>query len=184
MTIDHYAMNSLWKLWNKNYGNEEVNSCSEPYVDKVGGSDVENKVVEIFRIKTNLFNYETLLCIAFKEFNHLLQIDPNMLTDDVFRIKNYEEYKNDWEPVPVKHRCEPFNYKNGCFEWPTCSWKDDGYCNERNLPRQYQVGNQIHYQDHEWYEALEDSDMKREALRNKAELERSMNQKEGSSSDL
>ncbi|GJY11696.1 hypothetical protein Tco_0381005 [Tanacetum coccineum] len=87
------------------------------------------------------------------------------------------------EPVPVKHRCEPFNYKNRCFEWPTCSWKDDGYCNGRNLPGQYQVGNQIHYQDHEWYEALKDSDMKREALRNKAELERSMNQEEGSSSD-
>ncbi|GKE13485.1 hypothetical protein Tco_1417036, partial [Tanacetum coccineum] len=36
---------------------------------------------------------------------------------------------------------------------------------------------------YEWYEALEDSDIKREALRNKAELESSMNQEEGSSSD-
>ncbi|GKA44476.1 hypothetical protein Tco_0737200 [Tanacetum coccineum] len=62
-------------------------------------------------------------------------------------------------------------------------WRDDGYSNGGNLPGQYQVGNQIHYQDHEWYEALEDSDMKREALRNKAELEKSMNQEEESNGD-
>ncbi|GKD38868.1 hypothetical protein Tco_1259075, partial [Tanacetum coccineum] len=106
----------------------------EPCVDKEGGSDKENEIAEIFRIETNLFNYETPLCIAFKEFNHLLQIDPNVLTDDVFREKYYEQYKDDWiyewndkipwvsekpwklyeiwkEPVPVKHCCEPFNYK-------------------------------------------------------------------------
>ncbi|GKA44475.1 hypothetical protein Tco_0737199 [Tanacetum coccineum] len=134
MTMDHYTMNSLWKFWNKNYGNEEVKSDSEPCVDKEGGSDKENEIAEIFRIETNLFNYETPLCIAFKEFNHLLQIDPNVLTDDVFREKYYEQYKDDWiyewndkipwvsekpwklyeiwkEPVPVKHCCEPFNYE-------------------------------------------------------------------------
>ncbi|GJV87212.1 hypothetical protein Tco_1531150 [Tanacetum coccineum] len=142
-------------------------STYEPCVDKEGGSDEENEIAEIFRIETNLFNYETPLCIAFKEFNHLLQIDPNVLTDDVFGEKYYKEYKNDW-----------------IYEWnDKIPWRDDGYCNGGNLPGQYQVGNQIHYQDHEWYEALEDSDMKREALRNKAELEKSMNQEEESNGD-
>ncbi|GJZ25568.1 hypothetical protein Tco_0569821 [Tanacetum coccineum] len=31
------------------------------------------------------------------------------------------------EPKPVKHTCKPFNYKTGCLEWPTCSWRDDGF---------------------------------------------------------
>ncbi|GJZ17685.1 putative reverse transcriptase domain-containing protein [Tanacetum coccineum] len=139
------------------YSNEEVKSVSNPCVDNEGGSNNENKAAKIFRIETNLFDYETHLCIAFKEFNHLLQIDPNVLTDDVFGIKSYEEYRNDliyewndkipwvserpwkddgiWkELVPVKHCCEPFNYKNRCSEWPTYSWRDDGYCNGGNLP--------------------------------------------------
>ncbi|GJU78758.1 hypothetical protein Tco_1275828 [Tanacetum coccineum] len=75
------------------------------------------------------------------------------------------------EPTPVKHCCKPFNYKNGCLEWPTCSWREDGYCNEGNLPGAYIVGNSLHYQDFEWYEALKDSKLKDEALRNKAIME-------------
>ncbi|GJY23081.1 hypothetical protein Tco_0396739, partial [Tanacetum coccineum] len=48
---------------------------------------------------------------------------------------------------------------------------DDGYCNGGNLPETYIIGNQLHYQDYEWYEALEDSKLKEEALRNKAIME-------------
>ncbi|GJV39598.1 hypothetical protein Tco_1418038 [Tanacetum coccineum] len=50
----------------------------------------------------------------------------------------------------------------------TCSWKDDGYCNGGNLPGTYIIGNQLHYKDYEWYEALEDSELKDLALRNNA----------------
>ncbi|GJS51250.1 hypothetical protein Tco_0624612 [Tanacetum coccineum] len=75
------------------------------------------------------------------------------------------------KPIPVKHTCKPFNYKSGCSEWPTYSWKDDGYCNGGNLPGTYIIGNQLHYQDYDWYEALEDSELKDEALRNKAIME-------------
>ncbi|GJT99388.1 hypothetical protein Tco_1109727 [Tanacetum coccineum] len=50
-------------------------------------------------------------------------------------------------------------------------WKDDGYCNVGNLPRTYIIGNQLHYQDYECYEALENSELKDEALRNKAIME-------------
>ncbi|GJZ48162.1 hypothetical protein Tco_0601994 [Tanacetum coccineum] len=47
-------------------------------------------------------------------------------------------------------------------------WKDNRYCNGGNLPRTYIIGNQLHYQDYKWYEAFEDSELKDEALRNKA----------------
>ncbi|GKC27351.1 VIER F-box protein 2 [Tanacetum coccineum] len=134
------------------------------------------------------------MCKAFKEFNYLLQIDPDLLTKDIIGFKTYEDYKDDWiyewnkdvpwvdekpwtnagvwtKPAPVKHTCKPFNYKTGCSEWPTCSWMDDRYCNGRNLPRTYIIENQLHYQDYEWYEALEDCELKDEALRNKAIME-------------
>ncbi|GJW45761.1 hypothetical protein Tco_0077407 [Tanacetum coccineum] len=69
---------------------------------------------------------------------------------------------------PVKHYCKPFNYKSGCLEWPTYSWKDDGYCNGGNLLGAYIIGNTLRYQDLEWYEALKDGKLKEEALKSKA----------------
>ncbi|GJX62220.1 hypothetical protein Tco_0295120 [Tanacetum coccineum] len=48
---------------------------------------------------------------------------------------------------------------------------NDGYCNGGNLPGTFIIENQRHYQDYEWYEALEDSELKDEALRNKAIME-------------
>ncbi|GJS95686.1 hypothetical protein Tco_0802654 [Tanacetum coccineum] len=109
-------------------------------------------------------------------------------------FKTYEDYKDDWiyewnknvpwvydkpwldngiwkEPKPVEHTCKPFNYKTGCSKWPTCSWREYGYCNGGNFPGTYHIGNSLHYQDLEWYEALEDSELKDEALRNKAIME-------------
>ncbi|GKC01976.1 hypothetical protein Tco_0993586 [Tanacetum coccineum] len=127
-------------------------------------SDNKDDVAEVFRIETNIFDYETPLCLAFNEFNYLLKVDPDLLTKDIMRI---------WkEPTLVKHHCKPFNYKTGCSEWPTCSWTKDGYCNEGNLLGIYVIGNSLHYQDLKWYEALEDSELKEEALRNKANIGR------------
>ncbi|GJZ63257.1 hypothetical protein Tco_0619678 [Tanacetum coccineum] len=143
---------------------------------------------------------------AFKEFNYLLQIDPNVLTKDIDGFKTYEEYKNNWiyewnkdvpwvherpwtengvwkEPTPVKHHCKPFNYKSGCSEWPTYSWKDDGYCNGGNLPGYYIIGNILRYQDLEWYEALKDGKLKEEALKNKAIMEGMIGEDDESSNE-
>ncbi|GJX45146.1 hypothetical protein Tco_0261822 [Tanacetum coccineum] len=89
-------------------------------------SDDKDEVAEVFRIDTNLFNFETPMCKAFKEFNYLLQIDPDLLTNRPLRT--------------------------------------------------YIIGNQLHYQDHKWYEALEDSELKDEALRNKAIMEGLINE--------
>ncbi|GJV45333.1 hypothetical protein Tco_1429869 [Tanacetum coccineum] len=123
-------------------------------------SDDEDEIAEVFRIDTNIFDYETPLYSAFNEFNYLLKSNTGVWT----------------EPAPVKHTCKPFDYKTGCSEWPTCSWKDDGYYNGGNLPGTYIIGNQLHYQDYEWYEAMKDSELKDEALRNKALMEGLINE--------
>ncbi|GJR61100.1 hypothetical protein Tco_1503262 [Tanacetum coccineum] len=58
-------------------------------------SDNEDELAEVFRIDTNIFDFETPMCKAFKEFNYLLQIDPESLTKDIEGFKTYEEYKDD-----------------------------------------------------------------------------------------
>ncbi|GKE37466.1 hypothetical protein Tco_1460871 [Tanacetum coccineum] len=47
-------------------------------------------------IETYIFDFETLLCKEFKEFNHLLHIDVDVLTGDLPGFKTYEDYKNAW----------------------------------------------------------------------------------------
>ncbi|GJT33991.1 hypothetical protein Tco_0924410 [Tanacetum coccineum] len=175
--MDIFTKGALWDYW------------------KLGTDEIEPTNEETsMEIETNLFDYETPLCEKFKEFNYLLKIDPDLLTKDIEGFKTYEEYKDDWiyewnenvpwvhekpwndtkvwtEPAPVKHYCKPFNYKSGYSEWPTCSWKDDGYCNGGNLPGAYIVGNTLRYQDLEWYGALKDNELKDKALRYKAIME-------------
>ncbi|GJZ09053.1 hypothetical protein Tco_0543336 [Tanacetum coccineum] len=171
-------------------GNDETELTAE----ESSAFDYEDEVAQIFRIETNVFDYETPLSEKFKEFNYLLKIDPDLFTNDIKGFKTYEDYKDDWiyewnkdipwmhekpwmdngtweEPKPVKHECKPFNYKTGCSKWPTCNWRNDGYYNGGKLPGAYIVGNSLHYQDYEWYEALEDSKLKDKALRNKAIME-------------
>ncbi|GJR14626.1 hypothetical protein Tco_0797278 [Tanacetum coccineum] len=129
-------------------------------------SDKE-EIAKKFKIETNVFDNETPLCLAFNEFNYLLKVDLDLLTKDIMGFKTYEDYKDDWiyewnenvpwvydkslldngiwkEPKPVKHTFKPFNYKIGCLEW------------QAYLER---------------YEALEDSELKDEGLRNKAIIE-------------
>ncbi|GJY29628.1 hypothetical protein Tco_0405395 [Tanacetum coccineum] len=144
---------------------------------------MNKKSMKFFRIETNLFDYETPLCEKFKEFNYLLKIYPGLLTKDIEGFKTYDEYKDDWiyewnknmpwvhekprtdtgvwsEPAPIVHYCKLFNYKCGYSEWPTCSWKEDGYYNGVILPGANIVGNTICYQDLEWYDALKDNELK------------------------
>ncbi|GKC98724.1 hypothetical protein Tco_1168999, partial [Tanacetum coccineum] len=140
-------------------GDDEVELTDEE------SSDDEDEVVEVFRIDTNVFGFKTYV-----EYKDDYIYDWNK---DVPWVHEKPWTKEGaWkEPTPVKHYCKPFNYKTGCSEWPTCSWRNDGYCNGGNIPGAYIVGNSLHYQDYEWYEALEDSKLKEEALRNKAIME-------------
>ncbi|GJR22262.1 hypothetical protein Tco_0970789 [Tanacetum coccineum] len=87
-TMDHYTMKALWVYWIR--GDDEVELTDEE------SSDNKDEVAEVFRIDTNLFNFETPMCKAFKEFNYLLKIDPDLLTKDIEGFNTYEDYKDDW----------------------------------------------------------------------------------------
>ncbi|GKF42589.1 hypothetical protein Tco_0125931, partial [Tanacetum coccineum] len=78
-------------------GDDEV-ELSDKESSDLNNEDLidENEVAKIFRIETNVFDFKTPMCIAFKEFNYLLQIDPDVLTKDIDGFKTYEEYKDDW----------------------------------------------------------------------------------------
>ncbi|GJT50301.1 hypothetical protein Tco_0976458 [Tanacetum coccineum] len=88
--MDHYTMKALWIYWAR--GDDEVELTNEESSD----SDDEDEIAKFFRIKTNVFDFETPLCRDFKEFNYLLQIDPYVLTKDIDGFKTYEDYKDDW----------------------------------------------------------------------------------------
>ncbi|GJT16414.1 hypothetical protein Tco_0875120 [Tanacetum coccineum] len=196
-TMDIFTKGALWDYWKM--GGDEIEKSDNESSDLEECCSDKEETTEIFKIETDVFNYETPLCLAFNEFNYLLKVDPDLLTKYIMGFKTYADYKDGWiyewnknvpwvydkswldngiwrEPTPVKHTCKPFNYKTGCSEWPTCSWRDDGYCNGGNLPGTYIIGNQLHYQDYEWYEALEDSELKYLALRNKAIMEGVINE--------
>ncbi|GJS62755.1 hypothetical protein Tco_0677319 [Tanacetum coccineum] len=71
-------------------GDDEVELTDEE------SSDNNDEIAEVFRIDTNIFDYETPLCSAFNEFNYLLKVDLNLLTKDIMGFKTYEDYKDDW----------------------------------------------------------------------------------------
>ncbi|GKE10703.1 hypothetical protein Tco_1414254, partial [Tanacetum coccineum] len=106
-------------------------------------SDDEDKVAKIFRIETNMSLLKTL--------------------KDLRLMKNKKTI-GFMSGIKMCHGC----MKNHGL---TLDWREDGYCNVGNMPGAYIVGNTIHYQDLEWYEALKDSELKEEALRNKAIME-------------
>ncbi|GKE17335.1 hypothetical protein Tco_1424912 [Tanacetum coccineum] len=45
--------------------------------------DDPDNIAEIFKIKDNLFKFETPLCKAFNEFNYLLKIDTDLFTFNI-----------------------------------------------------------------------------------------------------
>ncbi|GJU40685.1 hypothetical protein Tco_1193642 [Tanacetum coccineum] len=73
-------------------GSDETEPTSEETSDlEETNHNDEQEIGEIFRIETNLFDYETPLCKKFKEFNYLLKIDPGLLTKDIEGFKTYDE---------------------------------------------------------------------------------------------
>nr|GEV73006.1 hypothetical protein [Tanacetum cinerariifolium] len=53
------------------------------------GDDLDD-IAKVFKIKGNLFDYETPLCKAFNDFNYLLKIDTDLFTFDIQGIRTYE----------------------------------------------------------------------------------------------
>ncbi|GJX76098.1 hypothetical protein Tco_0322909 [Tanacetum coccineum] len=147
-TMDHYTMKALGYYWFR--GDDEVELTDEEFFDN------EDEIAEVFRIDTNIFDYETPICSAFNEFNYLLKVDPDLLTKDIMGFKTYDDYKDDW-----------------IYEWnKDVPWVDEKPWTDTrgNFPWKLFYENHS-YQDYEWYKALEDSELKDEALRNKAIME-------------
>nr|GEX39372.1 hypothetical protein [Tanacetum cinerariifolium] len=146
--------------------------------------DDPDDIAEIFKIKGNLFDYETPLCKAFNDFNYILKIYMGLFTFDIQGISTYEEYElnntmtrdleEPWSDNGVPYQlCEPYLFKNGMTKWPTCSSDIDGFCNEGELPRMVRVGCMTYFQDHKWYDELVDGKLKEETLTHKAKVEES-----------
>ncbi|GJZ27602.1 hypothetical protein Tco_0572249 [Tanacetum coccineum] len=126
----------------------------------------DTEIAELFRIETDIFNFETPLCKAFKEFNYLLKIYVDVAD------RPWLDYGPWMEPCDdIEHVCKPIHFKSGHAKWPTYNWKKEKYCNEGDLPGMIQIGEMIYFKDYEWYEGLEDGELKDEALINKAILE-------------
>ncbi|GKA04805.1 VIER F-box protein 2 [Tanacetum coccineum] len=81
-TMDWYTKNVLWIYWTR--GDDEEVLTDEENSDLEDENLIkENKIAEIFRIETDIFDFEIPLCKAFKEFNYLLKIEIDVLTNDI-----------------------------------------------------------------------------------------------------
>ncbi|GJU08995.1 hypothetical protein Tco_1125425 [Tanacetum coccineum] len=163
--MDRYIKNALWLYWIR-VDDEEVLTDNE-------FSDIEeenlregNEIPKVFRIETDIFLVETPLFKEFKEFNHLLQIDVDVDEKPWLEDGICKEPTDD-----ICHECKPFGFKSGHVEWPTYNWREDGYYNRGDLPRMIREGNMVYFQYYEWYEGLEDGDLKEEALKEKVILQ-------------
>ncbi|GKA52053.1 hypothetical protein Tco_0745249, partial [Tanacetum coccineum] len=95
MKMDRYTKNALWIYWTR--GEDEVELIGEEFSDPDDEHLInKDKVTEIFRIKTNIFDFKTPICNAFNESNYLLKIYTNLLTSDILGFKTYDEFKNEW----------------------------------------------------------------------------------------
>ncbi|GJS51664.1 hypothetical protein Tco_0625026 [Tanacetum coccineum] len=182
----------LMTIWNKRGDDEEVITNDE--LSNPGDENLieENEIAQIFRIDIDIFHFETPLCKAFKEFNYLLKIDVDVLTNDIHGFMAYDEYKDEWiyqwnngipwvaekpwsengEPIDdIDHVCKPFCFKIGHAQWPIYNWKEEGCCNRGDLSGIIPI-NTIHFQDYEWYKGLEDGKLKEESLKEKSHLRR------------
>ncbi|GKE66537.1 hypothetical protein Tco_1520698, partial [Tanacetum coccineum] len=91
--MDIFTKGALWDYWK--LISDEIEPTNDETSDlEETNHDNEQEISEIFWIETNLFDYETSLCEKFKEFNYLLKIDLDVLTNDIERFKTYEEYKD------------------------------------------------------------------------------------------
>ncbi|GJZ17846.1 hypothetical protein Tco_0553969 [Tanacetum coccineum] len=156
MTMDIFTKGALWDYWK--LGSDEVEPTNEKTLNlEETNQDDEQEIGEIFRIETNLFDYETPLCEKFKEFNYLLKINSDVLTSDIVGFKTYDEYKDDW--IYEWNKNVPWVYEK--------PWTDTGVWTEPPPVVHYYL---------EWYNALKDSELKEEAARNKAIMEGLINE--------
>ncbi|GJR30900.1 hypothetical protein Tco_1107132 [Tanacetum coccineum] len=176
-TWDDLVEKFVQKFYQLSDHNEEIEEDDDP-----------DDITDIFKIEGNLFDFETLLCKAFNDFNYILKIDKDLFTFDIQGTGTYKEYESNnlvtmnleepWldKGVPYQlcdHICEPYRFKNGVTKWPICSSDIDGFCNGGEIPGMVQVGSMTYFQDQKWYDELADRKLKEETLMYKAKVKES-----------
>ncbi|GJU99178.1 hypothetical protein Tco_1328449 [Tanacetum coccineum] len=154
--MDRYTKNALWDYWRRGDDEEVIidDELSNPGDENLMG---ENKIAKSFG---SILIYSTSRPLYAKHLKSLIISSRFMMMCLLKIYLNLKLMKN------IK-----------------MIGSTNGYCNMRDLPGMIREGNSICYQDYEWYDALEDSDLKNEALITKAILEESMNVEEESSDD-
>ncbi|GJT07076.1 hypothetical protein Tco_0841538 [Tanacetum coccineum] len=84
---------ALWDYWKM--GGDEIEESDDESSDLEEYRSDKEETAEIFKIETDVFDYETPLCLAFNEFNYILKVDPDLHTNDIMGFKTYEDYKDD-----------------------------------------------------------------------------------------
>ncbi|GJT88555.1 hypothetical protein Tco_1070272 [Tanacetum coccineum] len=105
------------------YDPSDIRGDDEVELTNKESFDDEDDIAEVFS-NTNIFDYETPLCSAFKEFNYLLGVDPDLLTKDIIGFETYEDYKDDWI----------YEWNKDDYEWyealEDCKLKDEALRNK------------------------------------------------------
>ncbi|GKA41932.1 hypothetical protein Tco_0734592 [Tanacetum coccineum] len=183
------------KVKEETRGDDEVELTDEEFSNPDDENLIDKgEVGEIFRIETDVFDFETPICKAFDEFNYLLNIDTDLFTSDILGFMTYDEFKNEWmdelnKGIPwvpkelwlengipiddIHHICEPTHFKNRNAKWPTCNSNNEGFCNGGELLGMVRVSYMTYFLDYEWYDDLVDGKLEEEALKQKTIYERS-----------
>ncbi|GJR84530.1 retrovirus-related pol polyprotein from transposon TNT 1-94 [Tanacetum coccineum] len=153
MIMDPFTKKVLWDFWIIKDGQEGVANKEFSNAEKAN-NDYEQETAKIYRIETNLFNYET----------------PTKTYED-YENKLNDELEEPWseDGVPYEiydHICEPFRFKNRKAKWSTCNSNEDGFCNggellgmvRRNHIQGPYTNYYINYEDEERYELFDDQE--------------------------
>ncbi|GJY85395.1 hypothetical protein Tco_0499421 [Tanacetum coccineum] len=139
--MDWHTKNTLWAYW-KRGDHEEVISDDE--VPKDGSLTNEDEIAQIFRIDTDLFHFETLLCQTFKKLNCPYHMDGDKLTKDTHELTTNEECKDDW----IYERNNRILWVEEKPRTSNEEWAEP--MNDIHLPRLIREGNSIRYESYEW----------------------------------
>ncbi|GJR89344.1 hypothetical protein Tco_0213355 [Tanacetum coccineum] len=92
--MDVFTKGALWDYWKMS--GDEIDVSDDESSDLEEYRSDKEEIIKIFKIETDVFEYETPLCLTFNEFNYILKVDPDLCTKDIMGFKTYEDYKDDW----------------------------------------------------------------------------------------
>ncbi|GKD35834.1 hypothetical protein Tco_1251343 [Tanacetum coccineum] len=156
---DTYACdtkNALWIYWAR--GDDEVELSDEESSDPDNENLIdEDDVAEIFRIDTNMSLLKILMDLKLTKNIRMSGYMSGMKKYHGYMKNHRQKMEYGSNPLLLNIVASHSYSRVDILEWPTCSWKDDGYCN-----------------------ALEDGKLKEEALLNKAIMDGTINEEEES----